>query len=332
MILCIRGISRYGTGDILATQLEHYVKATSHEPGETHTISVFFLAMLAGINGYTLELLIAWANTGLCYIALEWTFPQSPYPRLNTRHLLVAAKGAPAVSFGGGLGFAIRILNYVQSTGMGLVPRSGKTSFPLCHGVGCLDQSWTKASSPQQNTTDSWNPGQPHWTNWHGHIPRNTAPFAPEAKPMERPPADCSHQWDEDHRLASLGSIESTATKYSETDNSSFSQTDTEYTGSTSGQFSSGLEYQFDHSCTINDGEDENIQRITQQPQPQPYDRCANQPIEDEQQRQIEILTRQKERAEAMFAHNGDTSGFVNSMAIAPRFPLGWDPFGMPRF
>jgi hypothetical protein len=46
----------------------------------------------------------------------------------------------------------------------------------------------------------------------------------------------------------------------------------------------------------------------------------------------IEMLHRQRTDAEAMYAHNGDTSGMVAVMASASQSMANWDSFGMPRF
>ncbi|KAK3303538.1 uncharacterized protein B0T15DRAFT_576861 [Chaetomium strumarium] len=49
-------------------------------------------------------------------------------------------------------------------------------------------------------------------------------------------------------------------------------------------------------------------------------------------QLRIDMLHRQRRDAEAMYAHNGDTSGLVAVMASASQSMANWDSSGMPRF
>ncbi|KAL2161957.1 hypothetical protein VTH06DRAFT_7742 [Thermothelomyces fergusii] len=84
------------------------LKPLSHGPGGPHTVSVRLVALGSGYDEHTVR---GWAETGRCFVRLDWGFPDCNYPRFTTRHLLTRPAASPAdVSFSGGLGWAERML------------------------------------------------------------------------------------------------------------------------------------------------------------------------------------------------------------------------------
>ncbi|KAK3939109.1 hypothetical protein QBC46DRAFT_438598 [Diplogelasinospora grovesii] len=126
IVIRIRGLHIYGT-DVSAqtAHIECYLRASSHEPGGSHTISA---ESVARITGSDITILTLWASTGECFVKVEWSFPEHEFPKLSTRHLLTAStEGAADLSFSGGLDWAFGILDHVQMVDPALAAPLGES-------------------------------------------------------------------------------------------------------------------------------------------------------------------------------------------------------------
>lgn len=74
--------------------------------------------------------MLSWARTGSHFIKLEWTLAgHNLFPRFTTRHALVE-DGQADISLSGGLGFALRLLKYIQTLDLDASPFVQQPQFP----------------------------------------------------------------------------------------------------------------------------------------------------------------------------------------------------------
>ncbi|KAK3316242.1 hypothetical protein B0H66DRAFT_534502 [Apodospora peruviana] len=305
--ISIRAASLYGTGQVLADSLNIPVEPGSHAPGLDHSILASFLAVLSGSD---LGTVIAWANTSTCFVKLEWSFPDCEFPKITTRHILLA-DGHADVSLSGGLGFAVKLLRYVQSLGMTSPPSVRQPHFPTCHlGLQCPPQ----AVDVERETE------QPHFQNW-----TDTAGFMVGQCPFpwpglpgmpfstSPPPLD-----DEISIFTDYTSQESIITPTMTT-----ATTATTWLNDASNLL--GTAFSGFPETTISPSEPQNAVEIDESA----MDHLVQRQI------QIETFEQQKRAAEAMYAHNGDTRGLlaVASASQGGHMESGlWQPTGLPYF
>ena len=92
--------------------------SSSDPEGGDNTISTTLIQSLTTCD---IEILEKEAETGKCYIKVEWTFPGVPYPAFTTRHRLIRSKKR-RVGFRGGIAWARDILETSISLGIITVP------------------------------------------------------------------------------------------------------------------------------------------------------------------------------------------------------------------
>ncbi|KAL2174524.1 uncharacterized protein P884DRAFT_314454 [Thermothelomyces heterothallicus CBS 202.75] len=111
--IIIQAVSVYGQPPGLSVQAPvKPLKPLSHEPGGPHTVSVRLVALRGGYDEHTVR---RWAETGQCFVRLDWGFPNCNYPKFTTRHLLTSSGASSGdVSFSGGLDWAERMLNALK--------------------------------------------------------------------------------------------------------------------------------------------------------------------------------------------------------------------------
>ncbi|KAK4105245.1 hypothetical protein N658DRAFT_555781 [Parathielavia hyrcaniae] len=109
--ICIRAFSVYGQPSSLAQGLEYPITPRRHDSGGHHIISVCFIAFLSKRDVQSIR---AWAKTGEHFVELEWTFPGYGYPKFTTRHVLNDQKASHDLSFSGGLGWALEMMETAE--------------------------------------------------------------------------------------------------------------------------------------------------------------------------------------------------------------------------
>jgi hypothetical protein len=285
------------------------VEPSSHDPGGHHTIAIGLVARLCNLTEQETQAL---ARAGGGYINLSWTVPGYNYPMFDTRHSLDSNRKLGDVSFSGGLGWALPLLETSRMFNFDTAPsqpRHKSSTWPL------------PSLPPRPAPSRSWLTRRVSIGN----------PVFPSHGPT-------------DDQLSDLLDLTSEST-VSDTASLAFSDEAGEDT------MPHGPLLAFsDHvsEATIPDAAflafpehapecpclDATVVCL---PDASHSARCAKDGWEDndrlaEQQLQNENLHRQRRDAVAMFAENGDTSGLLAVMAAASQSSAFWDPSGMPRF
>ncbi|KAL2263618.1 hypothetical protein VTK26DRAFT_5980 [Humicola hyalothermophila] len=292
--ICVQRLSGYGQLADLSQAMSYLLEPLIHDPGSPHTISALLVALLSDLD---LQLVQTWARTGECFIKLVWIFRGSSYPKFTTRHLLVLGTDTPCVSFSGGVAWAQRILKSAQGFQAAARPVSPLPRLPP-------PDARARQKLPVRLLL-GLGPGQ-SWMDDIGYL-RQDRPSASSVTADDRSSV-CSE-------LTSATTISDADTEYS-------SGPPLSYVGS--GLLTS--EASGPELPTLNwtaQGQAETAEKDAEE---ELYDRMAS------QQLQIEALARQSRDAQAMYARNGDTSGFLALMSSANRFAGSWDSGGMPEF
>ncbi|KAK3682566.1 hypothetical protein B0T22DRAFT_288394 [Podospora appendiculata] len=285
--ICVTSLAFYGTGEVLASSLQFSVKATAHEPGRMHTISVYLVAILSGC---AIDSLLGWASTRDYFVKLEWMFPHYRHPKFTTRHLLVTDDTAQ-ISFSGGLEWALRLWRHVQTL---------EVASPSIQTIPILPQRQLPAINerqklPSQNLFYMGQPQQHQPQSEHkiclGSCPRS--PWDLISTPLFMPPPSA-----DDETSTYSGSTWTTSTHDTNPNPNTFATpTSSEFSEEESRQSSPGLE--FSPGLEYDDiDDDEGMGNYTVQ-----------------QQIQTEASEQQKRAALDLFASNGDTSGMLAVMA-----------------
>jgi hypothetical protein len=215
--IAVRKLSICGKDSIpVRPQRPCHVKPASHGLGEPHRVSLGLVLQMTALSP---DILSDWANSGNVSFKLEWTFlTRHAFPKFTTSHLLVQEDVAD-VSFGGGLGWALKIFRrfhplqpFVWSLGeMPTQPvhqRSTKPHQPISPrvqlGTPILNtsefpalpvsiSSFSLASEPQSlpqvdpwmMTQDRWNSMSPHpqgslHVGSHNQDPSRAVPYLDE--------------------------------------------------------------------------------------------------------------------------------------------------------
>lgn len=174
---------------------------SSHDPNRLHTISALLVCLL---SGWDLHMVQNLANTGTCFIKLDWGFPGLEYPSFTTRHLLTGIGGFTEVSFSGGLDWAQKTVKNARAFQVLSGPAQGLQP-PRIPALADCDEAQKRALQ-----RSSWT-----WPLPASKFESLTTPQIPEiSRPMSLEPAD-----DE----VSLCSDLTSATTISDADTSTFS-------------------------------------------------------------------------------------------------------------
>ncbi|KAK4219912.1 hypothetical protein QBC37DRAFT_73619 [Rhypophila decipiens] len=299
--ITIRAISSYGPGNILATPQDLSLKPGAHLPEEEkdHLISAGFVAR---ISGHDLQTVLGWARTGSLFLKLEFHLTGNDLPRFTLR-VKVVENQHEDISLSGGLGFALRLLKFVKTMDLdGSVSRKPPCPPPIAkrrlHHLRAANQRHQKVvglrRQPRPFSSSDLERLERIHQSQAACIQSQTAP----------PPLSSS--------LSSLGETDDQDSVFSFSDQTEDSMEAPPLTTATTATSS--------------------------------YDACPEYPriLEDfsenfaetysllpglkRQELPVDPFEQQKMRAEAMYAHNGDTSGLVSVMALATAQPLSSHP------
>ncbi|KAM7199463.1 hypothetical protein V8F33_004490 [Rhypophila sp. PSN 637] len=306
--ITIRAISSYGPGKILATPQDLSLKPGAHLPEEekNHLISAGFVAR---ISGHNLQTVLGWARTGPLFLKLEFHLTGNDLPRF-TITVKVVENQHEDISLSGGLGFALRLLKFVKTLDLdGPVSRKPPCSPP----IGKSRLHYLRAGNQRnQRVVGLRRQPRPFYLSDLERLERSHKCQAACIQSQTAPPPLSSS-------LSSLGETDDQDSVFSFSDQTEDSmeapplKTATTATSS----YDACPEYpRILDDCPGNSSETYNLL---------PGLRGQKLPFDPFEQ--------QKMRAEAMYAHNGDTSGLVSVMTLATAQPLSRHPesFWYPR-
>ncbi|KAM7224130.1 hypothetical protein V8F06_000603 [Rhypophila decipiens] len=299
--ITIRAISSYGPGNILATPQDLSLKPGAHLPEEEkdHLISAGFVAR---ISGHNLQTVLGWARTGSLFLKLEFHLTGNDLPRFMIR-VKVVENQHEDISLSGGLGFAIRLLKFVKTMDLD-GPVSRKPPSPPPIGKGRLHHL-RAGNQRNQRIVGLRRQPRPFYLSDLERLERIRQSQAACIQSQTAPPPLSSS-------LPSLGASDDQ-----------------------------------DSVCSFSDQTEDSMEApplTTATTATSSYDACPEYPrILDDfpgnfsetynllpglrgQKIPVDPFEQQKMRAEAMYAHNGDTSGLVSVMALATAQPLSSHP------
>lgn len=285
----------------LAQPKKYYMETLSHEPGGSNTISAQLVAALRGCDLPTVQ---SWATGGECFLELVWVFPGSNFPQFTTRHLLVLGTNSSFVSFSGGIAWAQRIWKNSQPFQIAEPPV-----------YRCLYQA---LPLPMHARARQKLPLQPLLRNCPAFCQRSRSGYLQQATTLQP-----SGRADDE---LSVCSELTCATTISDAD--------------TDGPSDSASDWNGPEVHSIDWPENGPSSLDWTEPWQTPFAASGSSFTEDDwnddtmakEQLQTELLQRQNRDAQAMFARNGDTSGFLQLIRTANQLLGSQEPTGLPRF
>lgn len=140
---------------MLTQSLEYLVPPSSHDEGDSNTISALLVSRL---SNYDVQTVRDWASTASCFIRMVWGYPGYEYPSFITRHLLTDGGVHGEVSFRGGIDWARRILENAKAfESMGRLVRE-----PQWPGVTFLADAEGMQKWPLRHPGRTWPISLPH--------------------------------------------------------------------------------------------------------------------------------------------------------------------------
>lgn len=319
--ISIQTISSCGDGKILATPRNLSLKPGIQAPGKNHSISARFVAVICDIDIGTV---ISWTRTGSHFIKLEWSLAGSGvFPGFTTRHTLIENGQDGDISLSGGLGFALKALEFTSTLdldGSPFVqwphfPQPRRNDFP---GTSGRHQRPPKAvffgSQPRPLYFEDLDEPPPH-------LEHDTGSLHPKLRhmplSMSLPPdqvsvsTDCTGDSVDTPPLT----MATTATTWLD-DGMGFSG----LLSTSPADFSEVYVPPLEHlgSCKTEESTLDHLARV-------------------DRRLQSETFGQRKRKAQAMYAHNGDTSGMVALASDYTNLSSGnscsfWNPSETGRF
>jgi len=248
--------------------------------------------ILALLLNRPLETLKQWAAASDCFIKLVWTFPGWNHPEFITRHLVVTDTAPGYVSFSGGLNWAEDMWKAAQ--------RLQPPTCPYISGHQTLTPRWDRAAFPPKGggNTPSLPPPVPFMdlAQWKARYQTVTYPSRGTVEDSVSEPSL------EDAPSLTDGASDDSKTVFS----------------SEPAEMEAEMEAEMAAAEDPNPGKD-----------PYPHHKTGD---NDGSQARLDMLRRQKQEAEALYARNGDPSALLALLATASQSAENWDAHGMPRF
>ncbi|KAK4184118.1 hypothetical protein QBC35DRAFT_67282 [Podospora australis] len=297
LIIYVTSVSAFGDFCVPATRLQRTLNPWGHDPGGIHTISLSLIGLLVGTCQQILEAL---SRQEECFVKVDWRF-HLPYPKFTTRHRVVP-EDTPQISFSGGLDWALKIFQSMESTNMA-APPIRSMSLPMSPQFNTRERQKEPFSS---NRAATWNhPSSSHWLPaGSGNFPSFSAPlpFPGSSNILFPPPGP---RTDSFPILGPSDTPRSMTPALSDDGQSSVSSGLTSPGGIIS-DAASGSSYFSSLSTRQNSSRVDELSN-------QGMDKLAEHQLLDEQFQQ------QKREAEALYARTGDVSGLRAVLALASK-------------